>query len=105
MADNNNPPEGEKLSKNAQKKLEKQKQKEEAKAKKATEKTTEKPEKAEKAKTAEQEEEALNPTQYTENRKKLLHAFGENVYPHKFQVTISVPDFIAIFTFGKRYQA
>jgi lysyl-tRNA synthetase class 2 len=56
------------------------------------------------AKSAEQEEEALNPTQYTENRKKMLEAYGENVYPHKFQVTISVPDFIAKYSHLERDQ-
>jgi len=42
----------------------------------------------------EDEEDSLDPTQYFHNRVKLLDSYGENVYPHKFAVSISLPTFI-----------
>jgi len=90
-----NPAEGEKLSKNAQKKLQKQQQAAEAKAKKDAEKAAKaaaQPETAKKEKKKEEEEE-LDPAAYFENRDKQLKEYGQNVYPHKFAVSISLPDF------------
>jgi len=92
----------EKLSKNAQKKLEKQKQKEAEKASKAAAKAAKQasePAQKETKKSVEEAEEELDPTQYTENRKKAIEAYGENVYPHKFQVTLSVPEFVAKYSY------
>ena len=43
------------------------------------------------------DEEELDPTKYFENRKAWLEKkmnVGENPFPHKFKVTISLPDFI-----------
>jgi lysyl-tRNA synthetase class 2 len=95
----------EKLSKNelkrrekAQKAAEKKAQKEEEKKKKAAEQAAQKAEKSEKA-TADKgvDEESLDPTQYKENRTKMLQELeksGVNPWPHKFQVTLTVPEFI-----------
>lgn len=102
MADNSNnnnakaeipetPVEGEKMSKSLQKKLEKQKRLDEEKAKKAAAKAATQPEKK-------VEEEDLDPTAYFENRKKLLAEYGENVYPHKFDMNTTLPDFIAKYS-------
>jgi len=94
MADNNAEPA--ELSKNAQKKLEKQKKKEADKAAKDAAKAQQAQQTSgqkEKKKTTEEEEE-LDPTQYTANRIKQLGEYKENVYPHKFPTTISIPEFI-----------
>jgi len=104
-ANNTQPPsqEGEeKLSKNALKKLEKQKKKEADKAAKDAEKLAKKATaepKEGKGKSVEEQEEELDPTQYTENRKKAIEAYGENVYPHKFNVSMSVPEFVAKYSY------
>lgn len=93
MSDPNNnvtPTEEEKLSKNALKKLEKQKKKEAEKAEKDAKK---KAEAQQKPKKKADEEEELDPTAYFENRKKMLSEGLENAYPHKFEVTISIPEF------------
>ncbi|OQR87036.1 lysyl-tRNA synthetase [Achlya hypogyna] len=91
----------EKLSKNELKRREKAAKAAAAKAEKEAAKAAKAaaaPATAKKA-TAEAEDE-LDPTAYFENRTKLLaelEADGINPYPHKFQVTTSVPDFIAKF--------
>lgn len=44
------------------------------------------------------EDEGLDPTQYFENRLKFLAAqkeLGKNPYPHKFQVLLTVPEYVA----------
>lgn len=53
-----------------------------------------------KAKAGAADEEELDPTQYFANRSKAvaqLEEEGTNPYPHKFHVTISIPDFVAKF--------
>jgi len=92
------------LSKNELKRREKLKQKEAEKLKKETKaaelaKTSETKTKKEKT-----EEEELDPTAYFHNRVTLLNSFGENVYPHKFQVSISLPDFRIKYNFIEKDQ-
>ena len=87
------------LSKNALKKLEKAKKAAEEKAAKAVANAAKAaeagPSKAKKA----GEEEELDPTKYFENRcewvkaQKSQGAGGQNPYPHKFEVSLSLPDF------------
>lgn len=51
-----------------------------------------------KAKAGAADEEELDPTQYFANRSKTIAQLqdeGSNAYPHKFHVTISIPDFVA----------
>mmetsp|Transcript_3263 Transcript_3263/g.4492 ORF Transcript_3263/g.4492 Transcript_3263/m.4492 type:complete len:584 (+) Transcript_3263:119-1870(+) len=89
----------EKLSKNAQKKLEKQQKKDQEKAEKEAKKAAAAEQQKEtKKKSAEEEEEDLDPTQYFSNRLKSLETHGENAYPHKFHVSISIADFIAKYS-------
>ena len=68
------------------------------KPKKKQEKEAKAPSEQNKKKT---DEEELDPTKYFENRKtylkKLMEA-GENPFPHKFEVTISLPEFIQKYT-------
>jgi len=83
------------VSKNAQKRAEKAKRMEEEKAKKqaaAEEKAKTQPQQAKKKNTAEEEEE-INPAAYFENRGKALEGYGENCYPHKFHVSIGIPEY------------
>ena len=83
-----------KISKNEQKR----KQKEERLAKERADKEARKAEEAKKSEEGKKkEEEELDPTQYFQNRSayiKGLPARGKVAYPHKFQVSILVPDFI-----------
>jgi lysyl-tRNA synthetase class 2 len=72
----------------AQKKAEEKAAKEAAKSSKPAATSTKK---------AEEEEE--DPTQYFENRKKALESLGQNCYPHKFHVSISVPEFIKKYSY------
>jgi len=89
-----------KLSKNAQKKLEKQQKKDEERAAKDKAKAAAaEQQKDTKKKSAEEEEEELDPTQYFDNRVRSLDAHGENAYPHKFHVTMSIENFIAKYTY------
>lgn len=87
-------------SKNELKRREKEARKEaEKKAKedaKAAKKAQE-PVKATKAKSADDEEGEMDATQYKENRQKMLQSIG-NSYPHKFQNTISIPEFVAKYS-------
>ena len=93
---------GQPLSKNAQKKLEKAKRAAEEKAAKEAAKEAAKAAKAAtdgpaKEKPAGDEEE-LDPSAYFENRSKFIMSMkssGGNPYPHKFAVSISIPDFRA----------
>jgi lysyl-tRNA synthetase class 2 len=88
------------LSTNARKRLEKQKQKEEAKAKKEADKAAKAPQQGEgkAASKKKVDEEDFDPSAYFENRKKQLEQFekekGKTSYPHKFHVSISIPQFI-----------
>ena len=90
---------GEQVSKKELKRREKQRKKEEEKAKKIEEKeakTKEGGEKKEQKKKGGDEEE-LDPTKYFENRKTFLLKEieqGKNPFPHKFEVTIGLPEFI-----------
>eukprot|EP00172_Hildenbrandia_rubra_P000478 Plantae.Rhodophyta-Hildenbrandia_rubra.ctg12377.p1 GENE.Plantae.Rhodophyta-Hildenbrandia_rubra.ctg12377~~Plantae.Rhodophyta-Hildenbrandia_rubra.ctg12377.p1 ORF type:complete len:589 (-),score=115.88 Plantae.Rhodophyta-Hildenbrandia_rubra.ctg12377:2190-3956(-) len=46
-------------------------------------------------------DETMDPTQYTDNRKQMvseMQAAGKNPYPHKFQVSTRIPDFIEKFS-------
>jgi lysyl-tRNA synthetase class 2 len=99
--DNNNEPK--KISKNEEKRLLKAKQKEEEKAKKEAEKKQRQAEiDAKKAAAGPKDEEELDPTQYFENRVNSLKAHNANPYPHKFQVTISIPEFVRKYDSLKR---
>jgi len=89
----------EKLSKSELKRRLKAQKKAEEKAKKEEEKST-KQQNAPSAKKKEEEE--LDPTQYFENRRKFLQEYenqGQNPYPHKFNVSISIPAFIAKYSY------
>ncbi|KAI7902906.1 lysyl-tRNA synthetase [Cokeromyces recurvatus] len=90
---------GEMISKSEFKRREKLRAKEAAKAAKAAAapaKETTKP------KNAEEGEEDLNPNQYFELRSKAINKLRENPtpnpYPHKFQVELSLPEFIEKFS-------
>ncbi|XP_024391569.1 lysine--tRNA ligase [Physcomitrium patens] len=91
------------LSKNALKKLEKAKKAaEEKRAKDELKKAAAAaaPKKAAKVSQQGEDDEDMDPTQYRNNR---LRALGElkekskNPYPHKFQINITIPDYIAKF--------
>eukprot|EP01111_Echinosteliopsis_oligospora_P001335 TRINITY_DN1201_c0_g1_i1.p1 TRINITY_DN1201_c0_g1~~TRINITY_DN1201_c0_g1_i1.p1 ORF type:complete len:610 (-),score=202.89 TRINITY_DN1201_c0_g1_i1:60-1889(-) len=96
----------EKLSKNEQKRRAKAAQKEEEAKKKAAQKDEEAKKKGNTNNNNNNnnnnsapavDEETLDPTQYKENRSKMLEELqkqGVNPWPHKFSVTISVPEFI-----------
>jgi len=92
-----NGPEGEekKLSKNEQKRLAKQKEKEAAKAAKSEENKKKADEVAAKKKEKGVDEEELDPTQYFQNRVQMLEGAQINCYPHKFHVSLTLPEFIA----------
>jgi len=85
------------LSKNEQKRIAKQQQKEAEKAKKQEEKN-QKTQQEKKSEKKAVDEEDLDPTAYFENRVKSLQEYSSNsnntVYPHKFHVSISLPQFI-----------
>eukprot|EP00296_Roombia_truncata_P007589 JP446034.1.p1 GENE.JP446034.1~~JP446034.1.p1 ORF type:complete len:593 (-),score=245.05 JP446034.1:128-1906(-) len=93
---------GEKLSKNEQKRREKAErlakekaEKEAAKAAKAAE--TASTQAAKPAAAEAEDDDEMDPTQFYENRKKALETFraaGNNPYPHKFHVGLSLPAFI-----------
>ncbi|KAI9006655.1 lysyl-tRNA synthetase [Phycomyces nitens] len=87
---------GEMISKSEIKRRTKQREKEAAKAAKAA---TAPKAPTEKAKSAEEGEDELNPNQYFELRSKSIRHLREtqepNPYPHKFQVELSLPEFIA----------
>jgi len=85
------------ISKNEQKRLAKLAQKEEATKKKEEERAKKAAESGVKSNTNKgPKEEDLDPTQYKENRTKMLQELqtkGINPWPHKFAVSISVPNF------------
>ena len=85
---------GQKLSKNEQKRLEKLKKQEAEKAEKAAKKAKESEGKDKKPK----EEEILDPTAYFENRSKMIAELKKHPstdpYPHKFHVQLTVRQFI-----------
>jgi len=88
-------------SKSEQKRLAKQQKKEAEKAQKEAEKAQKAQQEGKQEKKAEKkadDEEDLDPTAYFENRVKSLEEFSNNtkqtVYPHKFHVSISIPEFI-----------
>ncbi|KAL0077747.1 lysyl-tRNA synthetase [Phycomyces blakesleeanus] len=85
---------GEMVSKSEIKRRTKQREKEAAKAAKAAAAPV-----VEKTKSAEEGEDELNPNQYFELRSKSIRHLREtqqpNPYPHKFQVELSLPEFIA----------
>ena len=86
---------GEQVSKKELKRREKNRKKEQEQAEKKGNKEP-KEKGGEKEKKGKPEEE-LDPTKYFENRKNYLLKeieSGKNPFPHKFQVTISLPDFI-----------
>ena len=89
------PDTGEQISKSELKKRQRMKKKKEDDEKKKADKKAKNAEKGDN-KSSKQEEE-LDPTKYFENRKawlcKRMQA-GENPFPHKFDVSISLPDFI-----------
>ena len=90
------PETGEQLSKSEFKRRQKMKNKKEKEDKKKEDKKAKANEKGE-SKQNKIDEEELDPTKYFENRKAWLEKrmkSGENPFPHKFQVTISLPDFI-----------
>ncbi len=91
------PDTGEQLSKSEFKRRQKMKKKKEDEEKKKAGKKSTPTEEGENKKGKKEEEEELDPTKYFENRKTWLEKkmkAGENPFPHKFEVTISLPDFI-----------
>ena len=91
---------GEQVSKKELKKREKQRKKEKEKEEKAKKKEEEKAkgkEEGNESKKKKNEEEELDPTKYFENRKTYLikkMEAGENPFPHKFEVSIELPEFV-----------
>jgi len=86
------------VGKNELKKREKARKKEKDAAEKAAKKKAE-PKPAAKAKAAVEDEE-LDPSKYTDNRKAFLEGLrkdGKNPYPHKFNRDFTVPQFIEKF--------
>jgi lysyl-tRNA synthetase class 2 len=92
---------GEQISKKEFKKREKMRKKEEEQAKKKADKEAKTKEGGNEQKKKKNDEEELDPTKYFENRKAFLlkrMEAGENPFPHKFEVTISLPEFIKKYT-------
>ena len=92
---------GEQVSKKELKKREKARKNKEEKEKKKAEKEAKAKEEDTQQKKKKNEEEELDPTKYFENRKNFLvkkMEEGENPFPHKFEVTINLPDFIKKYT-------
>eukprot|EP00252_Welwitschia_mirabilis_P025798 TRINITY_DN8206_c0_g2_i1.p1 TRINITY_DN8206_c0_g2~~TRINITY_DN8206_c0_g2_i1.p1 ORF type:complete len:666 (+),score=154.91 TRINITY_DN8206_c0_g2_i1:21-2018(+) len=86
------------LSKNAMKREAKMRQKEEERRLKEEEKKQKAAAVAAKKAQSTEDEDELDATQYYENRLKALAALkstGLNPYPHKFHVSLSLPEFIA----------
>ena len=94
-------PDGEPLSKNALKKLQKAKEAEAKKAEKAAAKKAEKEAAGPaKVKIGGDADDDLDPTKYFENRTNALTAFedkGGNVFPHKFHVSTRISEFIEAY--------
>ena len=92
---------GEQVSKKELKRREKKRKQEEEQAKKKKDKEEKEKEqegkKEQKKKGPKGGEEELDPTKYFENRKAYLLKeieSGKNPFPHKFEVTIGLPEFI-----------
>ncbi|EOD34193.1 putative Lysyl-tRNA synthetase [Emiliania huxleyi CCMP1516] len=89
------------LSKNEQKRRAKQEAQAKAKAEKAAAKAAAdaaKPKPAAAAAAQEEEEEEQDPTKYFENRLTFVNGVkekGANPYPHKFQTSMQLPDYVA----------
>eukprot|EP01100_Stratorugosa_tubuloviscum_P015511 TRINITY_DN898_c0_g1_i1.p1 TRINITY_DN898_c0_g1~~TRINITY_DN898_c0_g1_i1.p1 ORF type:complete len:584 (-),score=284.34 TRINITY_DN898_c0_g1_i1:87-1838(-) len=103
VKDNSNSTDAElKLSKNEQKRRLKAEQKTQQKTKKEQDKKTQVTAKAKVSAAAAQEDEEQDPTAYFENRLKSLATYNlehnSQSYPHKFETTISIPDFIEKYT-------
>lgn len=57
------------------------------------------------SKKKEADEESLPPWKYLENRRATIKKFqaeGNNAYPHKFQVTMSIPNFVSVYAHLKK---
>jgi len=94
--------ETEQLSKNELKRREKAKREAEKKAQKEALKKEKEAQNTETTKTTKKvdEEAELDPTQYFANRLKSLGSFGiDKCYPHKFQVTITIKEFIEKYSY------
>jgi len=93
-------PDGQPLSKNAAKRLAKEAEKAKLKAEKDAAKAAKaaaQPAKEKKSK-VEADDEDLDPSQYFENRQREIESLNKSgfpMYPHKFQVTMSIPQFAA----------
>ncbi|KAJ1967091.1 lysyl-tRNA synthetase [Dispira parvispora] len=91
---------GEMISKSELKRREKQRRKEAEKAQKAAAKPT--PAKVEKKPSAEDSEADLNPNQYFEIRtravEKMRRENDPEPYPHKFHVSLSLPEYVARYS-------
>ncbi|CAF1704101.1 unnamed protein product, partial [Brassica napus] len=84
-------------SKNALKKELKMKQREEERKRKEEEKAKQARKASSQKSVASADDDDMDPTQYFENRLKYLaaeKAKGENPYPHKFAVSMSIPEYI-----------
>ncbi|PON92365.1 Lysine-tRNA ligase, class II [Trema orientale] len=95
-------PSSETISKNARKKELKNKQKEEERRRKEEEKAKQAAATASShaKKSATADDEDMDPTQYFENRLKYLASQkteGQNPYPHKFFVSLSIPEYIETY--------
>jgi lysyl-tRNA synthetase class 2 len=94
-------PTGEMVSKNELKKRQTLRKKEEEKKKKDEEKKKKEEEKKDKPQAAhKQNDEELDPTQYTNNRKAFIENLrkeGKNPYPHKFERTHRIDELVKHF--------
>lgn len=89
-----------KMSKSAMKKLKKREAAAKKKAEKAILRAAQAAKKKAESKDDEADEENLDPTAYFDNRSRALEKLAEsgvNPYPHKFNVTTSIPHFIHTF--------
>lgn len=97
--------EADKLSKNEQKRRAKALAAQEQKEKKMKEKQEKGAQQPTKKKNKEEEEEELDPTAYFQNRLKSLdeaQAQGYTLYPHKFHVDLSLPEFVEKYSMLKK---
>jgi len=93
-----------KISKNEQKRQDKLKKKEEEKSQKEDKKQKEQTEGNNNKPKKKIEEEDFDPTQYFENRRKALEETGDNVYPHKFHVSIQLPEYVQKYSYLEKDQ-
>jgi lysyl-tRNA synthetase class 2 len=89
---------GNEISKSKYKDMLKQQEKKKKEAEKLQAKSAKQPAAQSDAKTKKvEDEEEIDPTKYLENRKKWIQSIkekGDNPYPHKFEVSIRLPDFV-----------